>query len=157
LIRFDQADFSIPASKEIERKYLDELVVPVNNLLAKYLNENAKNDDVVYELTFDAIRSDYYLNGILIYHTKLGGADDVLQKAFEQSGPIKKYVSDRAVNTTSIRNNFNLPPSLKRIMIKSSNNNKGLILHTAITRADIATYNIDASEVDNWLKAQTTK
>ncbi len=157
MIRFDQADFAIPASKEIEQKYLNELVVPVNNLLARYLNENTNNDDVVYELTFDAMRSDYYLNGVLIYHTKLSGADDVLQKAFEQSGPTKKYVSDKAVNTSSIRNNFNLHPSLKRIMIKATDNKKGLTLHTAITRAEIASYNIDTSEVDNWLKAQVTK
>lgn len=157
IVRSEQADFSTPASKEIEQKYIDELVIPVNKLLSKYLSENTKNDDVVYELTFDAIRSDYYLNGVLIYHTKLGGADDILQKAFEQSGPIKKFVSDRAVNTSSIRNNFNLVPSLKRIMIKASDNNKGLILHTTITRADLATYNIDATEVDNWLKTQVTK
>lgn len=149
------AEFSdVKPSKEIEDKYLDKLVKPVNTLLAKYHKENTKDDDTVYELTLDMASSDYYLNGVFVYHTNLGGSDDVLQKAFEQQGPVKEYVSDKPVNTSSIRGNFNLPEALKRVMIKSSNNRRGIIIRSVITRADIAKRNINTSEIDAWLEAQ---
>jgi len=144
----------VKPSKAIETKYLDELVKPVNTLLDKYLKENIKDDDVVYELTLDMASSDYYLNGVFVYHTNLGSSDDVLQKAFEQQGPVKEYVSDKPVNTSSIRGNFNLPEALKRVMIKSSNNRRGIIIRSVITRADIVKRNIDTAEIDAWLEAQ---
>lgn len=149
------SEFSeVKPSIEIEAKYIEELVKPVNTLLAKYHKENAKPDDVVYELTLDVGSSDYYLNGVFIYHTKLGGSDDVLQKAFEQKGPIKEYVSDKPVNTSSIRGNFNLPEALKRIMIKATNNRRGIFFRSVITKTDILKYGIDTAEVDAWLDAQ---
>lgn len=149
------SEFSdVKPSEAIETKYLDELVKPVNTLLDKYLEENIKDDDVVYELTLDMASSDYYLNGVFVYHTNLGGSDDVLQKAFEQQGTVKEYVSDKPVNTSSIRGNFNLPEALKRVMIKSSNNRRGIIIRSVITRADIVKRNIDTAEIDAWLEAQ---
>lgn len=144
----------VKPSKEIEAKYLEELVKPVNTLLAKYHKENSKPDDVAYKLTLDVGGSDYYLNDMLIYHTNLGGSDDVLQKAFEQKGPIKEYVSDKPVNTSSIRGNFNLPETLKRVMIKATNNRRGIFIRSVITKADIAKYGIDTAEVDAWLETQ---
>jgi len=144
----------VKPSEEIETKYIDELVRPVNTLLAKYHKENTKPDDVVYELTLDVGSSDYYLNGVFIYHTKLGGSDDVLQKAFEQQGIVKEYVSDKAVNTSSVRGNFNLPDELKRVMIKATNSRRGIFIRSIITRADIVKYGIDTAKVDEWLKTQ---
>lgn len=149
------AEFSdVKPSEQIEAKYIDELVKPVNTLLAKYHKENSKPSNVVYELTLDVGNSDYYLNGVFVYHTNFGGSDDVLQKAFQQQGPVKEYVSDKPINTSSIRGNFNLPDELKKRMIKSSHSRRGIIICSVITQADVTRLGIDTAKVDDWLEAQ---
>ena len=144
----------IKPSEEIETKYINELIKPVNTLLAKYQQKNSSPEDIVYKLSIDAGGSDYYLNDVLIYHTKLGTSDDVMQMAFQKKGVIKEYISDKNINTSSIRGNFNLPNTLKRAMIKSTNNKRGIRIRSVITEADIVKYDIDRSEVDEWLRRQ---
>lgn len=156
MLRSEQFSFDIKPEKEIEQKYLKELVSPVNRLLDEYLAEQAKDDDTVYTLTYNAMRSDLFLNDIKIYHAKMSGADTVFNDAFDQTGPIKKVVSEKA-NTVSIINNIKMPKSLRSFMFRSHSNRKGITIISVITRADIAREHIDTYEVNNWLKSLAEK
>lgn len=148
------ADFGIPTSREIEKGYIERLVVPVNTLLAKYHKEHGKADDIIYRLTYDNM-SNLYLNDVLIYHAKLGGTDDVLNALFEQDGPVKQVVLNQAsVNTVSIINNIKIPKDLRGFMMKSSHKGKGIKMIAEVKRSDIARYNINTAEVDEWLKSK---
>lgn len=158
MIRSEQADFDIKAETEIEKKYLKELVAPVNKLLDEYLAERAKDDDAVYTLTYDAMRSDLYLNDIKIYHAKMSGADAVFNEAFDQTGPIKKVtVKKVGVNTGSIINNIKMPKDLRNFMLNSHSNYKGITITSVVSRADIAKEHIDTYEVNQWLKSLVKK
>jgi hypothetical protein len=158
MLRSEQASFDIKPEKEIEQKYLKELVSPVNRLLDEYLVEQAKDDDIVYALTYNAMRSDLFLNDIKIYHAKMSGADTVLNDAFDQTGPIKKVVSKQAgINTGSIINNIKMPKNLRSYMLNSHSNYKGITITSVVTRADIAREHIDTYEVNNWLKSLAEK
>lgn len=158
MIRSEQAEFDIKPDKEIEQTYLKRLVSPVNLLLDEYIAERAKGDDAVYTLTYDAMRSDLYLNDMKIYHAKMSGADAVLNEAFDQTGPIKKLVSGKAnVNTVSIINNIKMPKSLRGFTFRSHSNRKGITIVSVVTRADIAKEHIDIYEVNNWLKSLAEK
>ena len=158
MIRSEQADFDIKAEKQIESKYIQGLVSPVNILLDDYIAERAKDDKPLYTLTYDAMRSDLYLNDVKIYHAKLSGADAVLDEAFDQTGPIKKVVSDKAnVNTVSIINNIKMPKDLRSFMFRSHSNRKGITIAPIVTRADIAKEHIDTYEVNQWLNTLAKK
>lgn len=159
------AEFSdIKPSEQIEAKYIDELVKPVNTLLAKYHKENSNPDDVLYELDYNDFSYSLLLNGVKIYQAKDAGTQLVLKTVFAQSGK-ERQSSDfvgpdgnpKKVNTTSMKNNIqnisHMPESLY-YLFKSFNNKKGIKIITNITQEDLTNRGINAVEIDDWLNSK---
>lgn len=159
------AEFNdIQPSKEIEASYIDELVRPVNTLLAKYQKENSRPNDVIYELTYNGFTYELMINDIKIYQAKDAGTQLVLSTVFSETGILKQASNflgsdgnPKKVNTVSVKNNIqtksNMPKSLNYIF-KSFDKKQGIKIITQITQKDLSDRGIKAVEIDDWLNSK---
>lgn len=160
------AEFSeVTPSKEIEAKYIDELVRPVNSLLAKYHKHNSNTDDAVYELIYNDFSYSLLLNGLKIYQAKDASTQIALRTVFAQSGKERQannFVgadgNTKKVNTVSMKNNIQtiskMPESLN-YLLKTYDSGRGIKIITQITRSDVSGKGLDTAEIDDWLNSKT--
>ncbi|MDR3297926.1 MAG: hypothetical protein LBT19_00895 [Candidatus Nomurabacteria bacterium] len=153
--------FDVSPRPEVEQRIIETYSNPINAILAEYHQRNKKKysgkDEVAYTLTYDENDYGFRLNGVLIFRTKLGNTETFWQGTFRQAGKTKRYIGDGGVNTAVIRNNFDLPPSLKKLMMRTTHKKQGIIVRTQIMRSEIINNYIDEAEIRAWLEAKRTK